>query len=285
MLSVRALRAGYGERIVFDAVDLDVERGELVAIIGPNGCGKTTLLRTITGVHPATSGVLLLDGEPICSRYASSVDRRVAFVPQRGVTAERFSAFDTALMGRTPHLRLLQSEGRRDLEVTRAAMERADCWELRDRRVDELSGGERQRVLIARALAQEPDLLLLDEPTSHLDIAHQVEAFQLVLSLCREQELAAVAVVHDLTLAGMFADRVALMSGGRIDAVGVPEQVIREDLIERAYGLPVRVVAHPSTGRPIVVPDASPTAAGDSTVSDAVDAWLRRVAAPEANRG
>jgi iron complex transport system ATP-binding protein len=160
-------------------------------------------------------------------------------------------------MGRTPHLRLLQSESRRDVDITRAAMERADCWELRDRPAHEMSGGERQRVLIARALAQEPELLLLDEPTSHLDVAHQVETFELVRGLCREQRLAAIAVVHDLTLAAMYADRLALMSDGRVVADGAPSDVLRAETIEEIYGVRVRVLPHPGTGRPVVVPDAT----------------------------
>jgi iron complex transport system ATP-binding protein len=177
------------------------------------------------------------------------------------VLPERFSAFEVAMMGRTPHLRLLQSEGARDIRIVREAMERADCWDLRSRPVDELSGGERQRVVIARALAQEPDLLLLDEPTSHLDLAHQAETFRLVLALCRERGLAAIAVVHDLTLAAAFADRIALLHEGRIVADGEPGAVLTEDAVARVYGIAVRVLRHPATGRPVVVPDAA--VAGD----------------------
>jgi iron complex transport system ATP-binding protein len=150
----------------------------------------------------------------------------------------------------------LQSEGRRDLDVTRAAMARTDCWELRGRYVEELSGGERQRVIIARALAQEPHLLLLDEPTSHLDIAHQADTFRLLEDLRVERELAIIAVVHDLTLAAN-AGRIALMHAGRIVADGAPAQVLRERAIEQVYGLPVRVLSHPQTGRPVVVPAAT----------------------------
>jgi iron complex transport system ATP-binding protein len=135
-------------------------------------------------------------------------------------------------------------------------MERVDCWHLRDRPVDELSGGERQRVVIARALAQEPDLLLLDEPTSHLDIAHQADTFRLLDELRTERALAIVAVVHDLTLAASTAGRIAIMHEGRIVADGPPSDVLREPAIERVYGLPVRVLSHPETGRPVVVPSA-----------------------------
>jgi iron complex transport system ATP-binding protein len=135
-------------------------------------------------------------------------------------------------------------------------MERADCWHLRARPVEQLSGGERQRVIIARALAQQPQLLLLDEPTSHLDIQHQVETFRLVIELCRQQSLAAVAVVHDLTLAATFADRIAMMSRGSIVATGAPAEVLDAPTIERVYGVAVRVMSHPATGRPVVVPEA-----------------------------
>ncbi len=257
MLAVRGLRAGYDARRVLDGVDLDVARGELVALIGPNGCGKTTLVRAISGVLPFEAGAVTLDGDDVRALSPAALARRIAVVAQGATLPERFTAFEVAMMGRTPHLRLLQSEGRRDAAIVRTAMERADCWGLRDRMVDELSGGERQRVVIARALAQEPDLLLLDEPTSHLDIQHQVETFRLIGRLCREQRLAVVAVVHDLTLAAMFAGRVALMSRGRIVATDVPADVLRPDLVEQVYGLPVRVLAHPMTGQPIVVPESA----------------------------
>ncbi len=255
MLAVRDLHAGYNDRIFLHAVDLDVERGEMLAVIGPNGCGKTTLLRVVTGVLTPERGSVAFDGVDIRDMNATAMARSVAVVAQGASLPERFSAFEVVLMGRSPHLRLLQSEGARDIEIVRAAMERTDSWRLRTRLVEELSGGERQRVIIARALAQEPDLLLLDEPTSHLDLAHQLDAFRLVLDLCREQRLAVVAVVHDLTLAAMFADRIAIMAGGRIVADGTPAAVIDASTIERVYGCPVRIIPHPTTARPIVVPE------------------------------
>jgi iron complex transport system ATP-binding protein len=254
MLEVLDLHAAYGERRVLEGVDLVVERGELVALVGPNGCGKTTLLRVITGAHNAISGNVTIDGVQVREMKQAALARRVAVVSQSATMPEGFTALEVALMGRTPHLRLLQSEGRRDLEITREAMERANCWTLRDRPVDELSGGERQRVIIARALAQEPDLLLLDEPTSHLDIAHQAETFRLLDDLRRERALAIVAVVHDLTLAASAASRIAIIHDGRIIADGAPVDVLRESTIERVYGVAVRVLTHPDTGRPVVVP-------------------------------
>jgi iron complex transport system ATP-binding protein len=256
MIEVRDLQAGYGARRVLRGLDLDAARGELLAIIGPNGCGKTTLLRAIAGVLPY-DGDIAIDGASVRGTRPDAMARRVAVVTQGVALPHGFNAFEVALMGRTPHLRLLQSEGRRDVSIVRSAMERADCWQLRDRPVDELSGGERQRVVIARALAQEPQLLLLDEPTSHLDVQHQVDTFRMTLALCREHDLAVIAVVHDLTLAALFADRIALMSEGRVASYGTPADVLQPQAIEAAYGMAVRVLTHPTTGRPIVVPEAA----------------------------
>jgi iron complex transport system ATP-binding protein len=272
-LRVRDLHASYGSRPVLDGINVTVAPGELVALLGPNGCGKTTLLRAITRALTPTSGSVEIGGESALRMNPRQLARRIATVAQGATLPPRFTAFECVLMGRTPYLSLFQSESAHDADVVRAAMERADCWRFRSRFVEELSGGERQRVVIARALAQEPDLLLLDEPTSHLDLQHQVETFRLVVELCREQDLAALAVVHDVTLAATYADRIALMFEGRIIASGKPSQVLREDLLERVYGVPVRILTHPVTGRPIAVPETTRLAAPDV-------AWLARVADP-----
>ena len=255
MLEIRDLHAGYGDQAVLRGIDMHVDAGEVVAMLGPNGCGKTTLLRVASGVHTASDGSVLIEGRDVRAMPAAAVARRVAVVAQSAPLPEGFTSFEVALMGRTPHLRLLQSEGARDVAIVRTAMERTGCWELRHRYVQELSGGERQRVVIARALAQQPSLLLLDEPTSHLDIQHQVETFRLMLALCREQGIAVLAVLHDLTLAGAFADRLYLVERGRIAAEGAPAGVLRAETIRRVYGIDVQVLPHPQTGRPIVVPD------------------------------
>jgi iron complex transport system ATP-binding protein len=272
-LSIRGLHAGYGDRPVLMDVDLDVQAGELVALIGPNGCGKTTLLRAVSGVISST-GAMSISGADARAMDGRTRARNIATIAQAGTLPERFTAFECVLMGRTPHLGIFQSERAHDVEVVRQAMERTACWSLRRRIVDELSGGERQRVLIARALAQEPEVLLLDEPTSHLDLRHQVESFSLVASLCRGQGLSALAVVHDITLAATFAERVVVMSAGRIVADGLPAAVLRPRLLSNVYGIAVRVLSHPVTGRPIVA--AEPTRLAEPDI-----AWLERVADPD----
>ncbi len=254
MLSVRDVSAGYPGRPVLRGVTLDVRPGELVALVGPNGCGKTTLLRVITRVVPAAAGRVLLGESDVAALSRAKLARLAGVVPQAQTLPEGFTAFQAALMGRTPRLRFFEAEGADDVAATRRAMAEAGCLGLAGRPVETLSGGERQRVLIARALAQEPRLLLLDESTAHLDLTHVMATFELVRNLCRRDGLAALAVVHDLTLAGAYADRVLVMDGGRIVAEGQPGAVITPGLVRQVYHAGVAVLRHPATGRPVVVP-------------------------------
>lgn len=253
MLCVEGLHAGYGDRTVLRGVDLAVAAGELVVVIGPNGCGKTTLLRVIAGALRPAAGRVLFKGEDVREMPPSRRGRVVAVVAQGGTLPPGFTAAETVLLGRTPHLRLFQAEGARDRESARRAMLDAGCLDLAGRRVDALSGGERQRVVIARALAQEPRLLLLDEPTSHLDLGHQAAVLRLLRRLCREQRLAVVAVVHDLALAAQAADRLVLMDGGRVVAEGAPGEVLTAERVASVYHAAVTVLLHPHIGRPLVV--------------------------------
>lgn len=257
MLSVRGLWAGYDGRAVLHGVDLEVAAGELVALVGPNGCGKTTLMRAITRVVQPERGAVQVAGEEVAALSTRELARRVAVVPQAAALPAGFSALEQVLMGRTPYIGLFASEGLADLEAVRRAMVATDCWSLAQRPAEELSGGERQRVVLARALAQEPQVLLLDEPTAHLDLGHQVRTFELARRLGRERGLAVLAAVHDLTLASLFADQIALMEEGRIALTGRPEEVLRPEVVARLYGLPVAVARHPVTGRPVLLPDAA----------------------------
>ncbi|TMB96315.1 MAG: ABC transporter ATP-binding protein [Chloroflexi bacterium] len=237
-------------------VSLVVSGGELVGLIGPNGSGKSTLVRAVTGVlHPGAGQVRLL-GVEAGSLSQRQRALRVAVVPQNPALPDAFTALEVVLMGRTPHLRLLENEGRRDLKAVSRAMRATDTMELADRRIGELSGGERQRVVLARALAQETPLLLLDEPTAHLDIGHQASVLELMRRLCLQQKRGVLAVVHDLTLAAQFCDRLVMLSHGEIAAQGTAAQVLQAPVIQQVYGASVQVLVHPETGRPVVAPSA-----------------------------
>jgi len=261
-LELSQVTAGYGSRPVLREVNLNVNGGEVLALVGPNGAGKSTLVRAVTGVTPVTGGVIRLDGTDLLRLSPVGRARRVAVVPQAAHLPEAFTVSEIVLMGRTPYLSWLGRESEADRRIALAAMERTDTADLADRPIGELSGGEQQRVLIARALAQSAPVLLLDEPTAHLDLKHQVGILGLVRGLARSEGLAVLAALHDLNLAGQFADRVALLAGGELRAVGAPDEVFTPAHLAPAYGLPVSVIPHPAYGTPLVLPDGY----GDSTL-------------------
>jgi iron complex transport system ATP-binding protein len=249
-----AYRRGAREVVVLKGVSLSVSAGEVVGLVGPNGSGKTTFIRAVTGALKPLGGRITLGGEALESLSARERARRVAVVPQSGSLPEAFTVLEVVLMGRTPHLRFLQNEGEQDVDAAQRAMIATNTRELAQRRIGELSGGERQLVVLARALAQETPLLLLDEPTAHLDIGHQGVALDLVRRLCASGSRGALAVVHDLTLASQYCDRIVLLRDGEIVLQGDAESTLRQDVLERVYGARVSVFAHPETGRPVVAP-------------------------------
>lgn len=258
-VSVRRLVAGYGpdgrgNAPVLRGVSLNVAAGELVTLVGPNGSGKTTLIRALTGGVRPWSGEVRLYGDDVASLSPREIARRVAVVGQDPALPDGFTALEVVLMGRTPHLGLLQNEGAADAEAARRAMVATNVWALATRSVGSLSGGERRRVVLARALAQQTPVLLLDEPTAHLDIGHQAAVLGLVRGLCRREGKAVLAVVHDLTLAAQYGDRLVLMAAGQVVAEGSAQEVLRPDLVGEVYGLRVHVFAHPATGKPVVAP-------------------------------
>jgi iron complex transport system ATP-binding protein len=254
MLEIQSIWADYGGAPVLRGVSLDVAAGEVVGLVGPNGSGKTTLVRAVTRVMPLRSGEVRLLGEDSRTLTSAALARRVAVVPQNPALPEGFTVLEIVLMGRTPHLRLLQSEGPSDLAAARRALTQTGATALASRFAHQLSGGERQQVVIARALAQEAPVLLLDEPTSHLDVGHQMAVMGLVRHLCQERRLAVLATIHDLTLAALYCDRLVLLDRGAVAAEGLPESVLRPELIASAYGAEVTVLRHPDSGRPVVVP-------------------------------
>ena len=228
-------------------VCLEAERGSLVGLIGPNGAGKTTLLRAISGILRATEGTVRLDGADMASLSSQEVAAAVALVPQIAPYTHGFTSMELVMMGRYPHLGRFQVEGREDGLIAERAMRVTETERYADRTLDTLSGGERQRVFVARALAQQPRFLLLDEPTSNLDVLHQLQAMELVRSLVNDG-LTAVAAIHDLNLAARYCDRLALMKSGRIIAEGVPEDVLSPGTLEDAFGVRAAVYRDPVTG-------------------------------------
>jgi iron complex transport system ATP-binding protein len=244
----------YGARPVLTDVTLAVAPGELVGVIGPNGGGKTTLVRLLSGVLAPQAGAVRLGGRPLAGRRRREVARRLAVVPQDPTVEFPFTALEVVLMGRAPHLRPLGFPGARDVALARAAMARLDVAGVEDRPLDRLSGGERQRVLLARALAQEPEVLLLDEPTTHLDLRHQAGIYEVVQALTRERGTAVLSVLHDLNLAAAQCDRLVLLAGGRVAREGSARDVLAADALRAAYGTAVDVAVNPRTGGPIVLP-------------------------------
>jgi iron complex transport system ATP-binding protein len=249
-----AYRRGAREVVALRGFSLSVAAGEVVGLVGPNGSGKTTFIRAVTGAVKPLAGRITLGDDDVDSLSAADRARRAAVVPQNTVLPDAFTALEVVLMGRTPHLGFLQTEGAHDVEVAHRAMLATNTWDLAERPVGELSGGERQRVVFARALAQETPLLLLDEPTAHLDIGHQGAALDLVRRLCRDEGKGALAVVHDLTLAAQYCDRIVLLRDGEIVVQGDARSTLRQELLETVYGARVSVFAHPKTGLPVVAP-------------------------------
>ncbi len=246
--------AGYGDQPVLKGVNLRLSRGEFVGLLGPNGSGKSTLLRVLSGVLKPSRGQVWLDGHPLSALKAKDVARRLAFVPQREEVAFGFTAWEVALLGRAPYIGWLGKERHEDIQATRQAMERTDCLTVAERAFGTLSGGERQRVVLARGLAQETPLLLLDEPLTHLDVAHQVGTLSLLRELNREEGLTILTALHDINLASEFCDRLVVLKQGRVVADGAPSEVVTSSLLVRVFGLDAWVRVNPATGRPHVLP-------------------------------
>jgi iron complex transport system ATP-binding protein len=252
MLEARGITCGYGRAAALEEASVAVAAGEFVAVVGPNGSGKTTLLRAMSRVLPPREGTVALEGRDLYALSARESALAIAVVPQETSIEFDFSCEEVVLMGRSPRQGRFSSEGERDRAVVRESMERTGTWELRERAVTELSGGERQRVVLARAFAQEPRVLLLDEPTAHLDLGFQVQALRLARALRDERKVAVLATLHDLNLAASVADRMVVLSKGRVAAEGPPDRVLAEDVLRPVFGPELKVRPHPESGRPHV---------------------------------
>lgn len=261
MLEIESLHVGYGGCLVLQGVDLQVEPGETLALIGPNGAGKSTLIRAISGALPPHNGEIRLAGKNIAGLSQMEQARYRSVVPQARQLPGSFTVYQTVLLGRTPYLGWLGHPGKSDHEHVHRALEQTNASSLSDRLVGTLSGGEQQRVLLARALAQDTPVLLLDEPTTHLDLQYQSSLLNLVSKLSIRKNLAVLMVLHDLNTAGIYADRVALLYRGQIFAQGTPEEVLTRENLTEVFGVPVNVVVHPEYGTPLILPDGVHNAA------------------------
>ncbi len=255
MLEIKGLTMGYGERRVLNNVGLKASEGEIVGIIGPNGSGKTTMLKAITKVLKPTSGEVLIDGKDVREMESREIAKNVAVVSQVISINFEFSVRDIVLMGRTPYIK--SSESKEDVRIAMDALKKTNTYYLKDRLVTQLSGGELQRVIIARALAQTPKILLLDEPTSHLDITNQIDVLNLVKEASRKG-LVVVAVIHDLNLAAYYCDKICLLRDGELVATGTPRDVLTSSNIGVTFNLPVEVTENRKTNSIFVMPVLEP---------------------------
>ncbi|MBT2430387.1 ABC transporter ATP-binding protein [Streptomyces sp. ISL-112] len=265
-LTTRDLTLAYEERTVVEGLDLDVPHGRVTVIVGPNACGKSTLLRALGRLLKPQRGSVLLDGTELSRMATRTIAQSIGLLPQTPVAPEAITVADLVARGRQPHQHWWQQWSEEDERAVTDAMDRTDVTALAARPVDELSGGQRQRVWIAMALAQDTDLLLLDEPTTYLDISHQVEVLDLVRQLNRERGRTVVAVLHDLNQAARYADHLVAMKEGQIVAQGHPSEIVTVDLVRDVFGLASVVVPDPVTGGPLVVP-GSPWAQDPSSAA------------------
>ncbi|KAB8145656.1 ABC transporter ATP-binding protein [Chloroflexia bacterium SDU3-3] len=254
LLEAVDLSGGYGERPVVRGASLGVRSGEVLALVGPNGAGKTTLLRLLARLLRPSAGEVLLEGQPLWSRPPKDVARVIALAPQLEQLAWPLTVAQAVELGRAPHRGWLRPFSANDRAVCAAAMERMGVARYADRLLSELSGGERQRVVLARALAQQPRLLILDEPTAHLDLKYQTELLLLARNLAHQDGLAVVLTLHDLNHAALCADRIALLAGGELRAIGTPTEVLEPQLLRDSYGVAVHVARHPIDGTLLVTP-------------------------------
>lgn len=243
MLQVKNIKAAYQDKLVLEDISFQVEEGEFLGIIGPNGAGKTTLFKIMTGVKSSLNGEVMVDGKNLSSLCRKEIARIMAVVPQSSFIPPLWTVEDVVLMGRYPHQRshFHFVTTREDINIREEAMRKINIIDFRHRLVNELSGGERQEVIIARALAQQPKILLLDEPTANLDIKHQMRILSLVRLLVKEDQLTAIMVIHDLNLAARFCDRLILLHNRKIYSQGKPEDVLTPQNLKEAYEVETEV--------------------------------------------
>lgn len=253
-LQTKDLTLAYGERTIIDQMDLDIPKGEITVFIGGNGCGKSTLLRSIARLMKPKEGSVLLDGESISRFSTKEVARKMAILPQTPVSPEGLTVLQLVKQGRYPHQSWLKQWSRKDEEIVEDALRATGMEEFRDRKVDELSGGQRQRAWIALTLAQDTDIILLDEPTTYLDMTHQIEILDLLFELNEREGRTIVMVLHDINLACRYAHNIVAIRDREVYAQGKPEEVISCELVKHVFGMDCQVSSDPLFGTPLCIP-------------------------------
>ncbi|MGO2518810.1 MAG: ABC transporter ATP-binding protein [Microbacterium sp.] len=253
-LSAEGITLAYGDRTVIEGLDISLAPGKITSIVGANGCGKSTLLRALARLLKPASGQVILDGKSVHSQSTKEVARVLGLLPQSPIAPEGIAVADLVGRGRHPHQKALARWNAHDYEVVADALEATGITDLADRSVDELSGGQRQRVWIAMALAQETDILLLDEPTTFLDVAHQVEVLDLLTDLAVSRGTTIVMVLHDLNLAARYSDELVAMCAGAVHATGAPDEILTHTLVEEIFGMANQITTDPVSGKPMVTP-------------------------------
>ena len=253
-LHVKDVSVGYGERTVLDALNVDIKRGTVTSIVGPNGCGKSTLLRTMSRLLNPTKGEIVLDGKSIHDIPTRKLATQLGLLPQSPIAPDGIVVADLVGRGRTPHQGILGRWSQQDYDIVAEALETTGISDLAERSIDELSGGQRQRVWIAMALAQRTDTLLLDEPTTYLDVKHQLDVLDLLTELNRDRGTTIVMVLHDLNLAARYSDELVAVSGGKVFAHGHPREVITKENVKSVFGIDSVIITDPVSDQPAVMP-------------------------------
>ena len=253
-ICLKEVSLAYGASEVIHRVSFAIERGAFIGLVGPNGSGKSTIIKSLSRIMEPTHGLIFLRGQNIGNMKQKDLARLLSVVPQNAVLPSLFTAFEIVLMGRNPHKGFLSYEDEKDMDMVRDAMEKTDTWGFRDRRIHELSGGEIQSVVIARALTQDTDIIVLDEPTAALDVTRQIEILNFLRGHCKDRNKTIIAAIHDLNLAAHYCDRLILLKNGNIYIDDIPSRVITNENLSTVYGGGSYVYPHPLSGLPAVLP-------------------------------
>lgn len=254
-IEINSLNFSYdGEGQILNSVNINIEKGKFYTILGPNGSGKTTLVKLISKALNGGNRNIYIDGTDVNFIRNKALAAKIAVVPQYTFIDFDFSVIDIVLMGRAPHISRFSSENEEDMKIVQNAMAITNTWHLRNKSINSISGGERQRVIVARAIAQETDIVILDEPISNLDIHHQIEILNQIKLLNMKKKKTIVAVLHDLNIAAAYSDYMILMNNGRIHTMGTREQVLKENIIKEVYGVDVHIISDSVTKRPVIIP-------------------------------